>query len=433
MSSRLHRLALGAAAAAVATAFTPAAFATNGYFQHGVGIKAQGMGGVGIALPQDSIAAASNPAGMAFVGGRVDVGVDWFRPSRSATISGIPNFPSPFPNFNGSFNGDDKKDFFIPEFGYNRMLTPTLALGVTVYGNGGLNTSYTTAIPLLGSSKAGVDLSQLFIAPTVAWKPAPDHAIGFALEIAYQRFKATGLQNFDDPLFSSSPGNVTDRGYDDAAGVGARIGWVGRVLPGLTLGATYQSKTRMSEFDKYKGLFAEQGAFDIPANYGIGLAFKPLPAATVALDVVRIEYEGVAAVSNPLLPNFAQAQLGADGGPGFGWKDVTAYKLGVDYALSPSLTLRAGYNYGEQPIPASETLFNVLAPGVVESHYTLGATFTLASKGELSFAFMYAPEVEVRGTGAIPTGALFGQPLPNGNADIRLKEMSFGIAYGWRF
>jgi len=38
--------------------------ATDGYFAHGYGVKSQGMGGVGIALPQDALAAAANPAGM---------------------------------------------------------------------------------------------------------------------------------------------------------------------------------------------------------------------------------------------------------------------------------------------------------------------------------------------------------------------------------
>jgi hypothetical protein len=42
--------------------------ATNGYFSHGYGAKSQGMAGVGIALPQDALAAATNPAGTALVG-----------------------------------------------------------------------------------------------------------------------------------------------------------------------------------------------------------------------------------------------------------------------------------------------------------------------------------------------------------------------------
>lgn len=428
MQARLRSISL-----AVALACAPAlALATNGYFQHGTGMKANGMGGTSIALAHDGLAAASNPANLAFVGERVDLGLTWFRPSRSATVSGIPAFPAPFPNFNGTYDGDGKSDFFIPEFAYTRPVNAQLTAGVAVYGNGGLNTTYKTPIPLFGSSNAGVDLSQLFVAPTVAYKLSPDHVVGVALNLAYQRFKATGLQNF--AAASSSPDNLTDKGYDTSTGWGLHVGYTGRITPQMTVGLTYQSKTSMSAFDKYKGLFAEQGDFDIPANYGVGVAFKPAPAWTLAADVVVIEYEGVASVSNPLLPNFAQAPLGSNNGAGFGWKNVTVYKLGVEVALSSTFTLRGGYNYGKQPIPASETLFNVLAPGTVEQHYTAGLTWQLASKDELTVAFMYAPEKEVKGTGSVPTGGLFGNPaLPNGNADVRLKEMSLGVAYAWKF
>ena len=412
-------------AAAVAALFLPVvASATNGYFSHGYGMKSKGMAGAGIAMAQDSLAAAINPAGMAMLGGRVDFGIDWFRPTRDAEIVG-----SIFP-VNGSLNGNDKSDFFIPEFGYNTMLNPNLSLGVSVYGNGGMNTSYTTPVPLFGTSKAGVDLSQLFIAPTVGYKLAPDHAVGLSLNLAYQRFKATGLQNFA-PM-SSSPSNLTDNGYDSSTGVGVRVGYVGKLTPDFSLGATYQSKTSMGKFDKYKGLFAEAGGFDIPANYGIGIAFKATPSVNVLLDVVTIEYSGVKSINNPLLPNLGMAPLGATGGAGFGWKDVTAVKLGVDWAMNPDLTLRAGYNRGDQPIPASETLFNILAPGVMKDHYTLGATWTLASKSELTMAFMYAPTVTVKGVNSIIPG-MPPSGMGGGNVNLKMKEMSLGVAYGWKF
>lgn len=100
-----------------ALGLSASAFATNGYFADGYGMKSIGMGGVGIALPQDSLAAATNPAGMVMVGDRMDIGASWFRPVRGADISG-----SPVPGFNGSYDGSDKKDFIIPEFGYNKML-----------------------------------------------------------------------------------------------------------------------------------------------------------------------------------------------------------------------------------------------------------------------------------------------------------------------
>ena len=63
------------------------AHATNGYFASGYGIQSQGMGGVSIAFPQDSLAAASNPASIGFLGDRLDVGVTYFQPNRSATLS----------------------------------------------------------------------------------------------------------------------------------------------------------------------------------------------------------------------------------------------------------------------------------------------------------------------------------------------------------
>jgi len=96
---------------AVAVALTGAlaagtAGATNGYFQHGYGLKAKGMAGVGIAFPQDALAAATNPAGMVEVGNRIDFGADLFRPVRSTQIAGA-----------GDFNGNGDSIFLIPEFG----------------------------------------------------------------------------------------------------------------------------------------------------------------------------------------------------------------------------------------------------------------------------------------------------------------------------
>ena len=61
----------------------------------------------------------------------------------------------------------------------------------------------------------------------------------------------------------------------------------------VTLGATYQTKTKMGKFTKYNGLFADQGSFDIPSNYGVGVAVKATPETTVAFDVERINYSGV--------------------------------------------------------------------------------------------------------------------------------------------
>ncbi len=413
-----------AALAAAAVLLAPVAHATNGYFSHGYGIKAKGMAGVGIALPQDSLAAATNPAGMVMVGDRLDVGLDWFRPIRHSEITG--SFGGVV---DGTYNGSDKKNFFIPEFGYNKMLAPNMSVGVSVYGNGGMNTDYKDGIPLFGTSRAGVDLMQLFIAPTFAYKLTKDHALGVSLNLAYQRFKAYGLENFATPA-SSSPGDVTNRGYDSSTGWGVRIGYTGKLADAVTIGATYQSKMRMSKFDKYKGLFAGQGDFDIPENYGVGIAVQATPALTIAADVQRINYGDIKAIANTVDCFFAGAcQLGADNGPGFGWRDMTVYKLGLIYAYSRDLSLRVGYSTGRQPIPSSQTLFNMLSPGVIEDQFTLGATWNVSPKSELTVAYMHAFRKKVNGANSIPLGGGF----PGGNANLRMYQDSLGVAYGVKF
>jgi long-chain fatty acid transport protein len=407
---RINKIAVSLIAAGVMT--SPLAYATNGYFSHGYGMKAKGMAGVGIALPQDSLAAATNPAGMVMVGSRIDLGLDLFRPSRGAEVANAGGLP------NGTYDGNGKSNFFIPEFGYNRVMDQNMSLGLSVYGNGGMNTDYKSS-PF--GPNAGINLEQLFIAPTWAMKVNSSHSIGVALNLVRQTFSATGLSMFAGS--SSNSAALTDTGKDSSTGVGLRLGWTGELTPMLTMGATYQPKTKMSKFSKYAGLFAEQGGFDIPASYGLGIAVKATPEMTIAADYVAIQYSGVRSVANTLT---AGGPLGADNGMGFGWTDVKVLKLGVSQVVSDTLTVRAGYSHNTQPIPTTQTMFNILAPGVVQDHLTLGATWNVSKENEVTVAFMHAFEKKVAGPGAIPAG--FG----TGDANIHMNENSLGVAYSWK-
>jgi long-chain fatty acid transport protein len=394
--------------------------ATDGYFAHGYGVKAQGMGGVGIALPQDALAAAANPAGMGLIGDRVDLGVTWFRPQRESELV---NTAGGSKFFDGTYDANDTENFIIPEFGYNRQINSNLTLGVSVYGNGGMNTDYKNGIPLFGSTgSAGVDLIQIFVAPTVTWKLTPTQTIGASLNLAYQRFEAKGLQGFASA--STSPSDLTNNGHDNSYGAGLHLGWIGQINDVVSLGASYQSRTYMSKFDKYKGLFAEQGDFDIPSTYGVGIAVKATPQLTIAADVERINYSDVASVGNVSLSNLGNG-LGSDNGAGFGWRDVTATKLGASYAYSDALTVRAGYNHSTQPIRQTDTLFNILAPGVIQDHFTLGGTWVLANKSEVSLSYIHAFEEKVHGYGSL-------QGFGGGEANLKMYQDSLGIAYGWQ-
>jgi long-chain fatty acid transport protein len=409
------------------------AWATNGYFPHGYGLKAKGMGGASLATAQDSLGGATNPAAMVWAGERVDLGIDGFSPKRDAERSG-----AGFATLNGQV-ASDKELFWVPEAGFNRMLGANLALGLTLYGNGGMNTNYPQgnfncgagpANMLCGSGTLGVDLAQLIVAPTVAYKIDPQHSVGLALLLGYQRFKAQGLQAFDNapgfPAFTQAPGSVTNNGYDTSTGVGLRLGYQGHFGP-VTVGAAYAPKMNMSRFDKYKGLFAGNGDFDIPSHYGVGIAFAALPTLTVTLDAVRINYSDVPAVNNP---SSNQAPLGAPNGPGFGWQDINVYKLGVAWQALPALTVRAGYNRGDNPIGGADVSFNILAPGVMTDHYTAGFTFAVSPTSEITGALMVAPRNTVSGSSFF--NAVLGAGA-GGNETIGMKQSSFGIAWALKF
>lgn len=386
-----------------------AAMATNGYFAHGYGTKNKGLAGGGVALPQDSMIAATNPAGMVFVGNRLDVGAAIFSPNpRSYTVEGNPSgFPGTFGLAPGKVKSEDGV-FLIPHFGRNWMLDANSSIGVTVYGNGGMNTEYKSS-PAPGGTfyggTTGVNLEQLFIATTYARKINDTASWGVTPILVYQKFKAEGLANFAP--FSLDPANLTNNGNDTSTGYGLKFGAQGEVSPGVTIAGSYQTKMSMSEFDDYAGLFAEDGDFDIPATATVGVAWATSPGTVLTVDIQKIYYGAIDSIANPISNlttgcgggDMTQC-LGGSNGAGFGWEDMTIVKLGYQWAGSDGWTWRAGISKGDQPIPDSETMFNILAPAVMETHVTFGFTKEVGPDNEFNFAAMYAPNVSV--TGANP-------------------------------
>lgn len=400
--------------------------ATNGYWAHGYGPKSKAMAGAGAALSLDAMDAAQNPAKMVFLGNRMDLGVAAFMPDRSFTANndggnGYPAIPP------GTY--DSKNDiFFIPHFGRNRMLDATSSVGISIGANGGMNTEYDSAVFSsfnnpggTATSPTGIDFKQLFIGLTYARKIAANHSLGITPIAAAQSFKVTGLQPLQP--FSADPQHVTNNGYDYSFGGGLKIGGLSRITDTFSVGLSYQTKLWMSKFDDYRGLFAEQGSFDIPANFTAGLAWKMTPALTLAIDVQHILFEEVKSIGNSgcMVLRPGSISLGTDDGMGFGWQDMTVGKFGLQWQCRPNLTLRAGYSISNQTIPDEQALFNLLAPAVVTEHYTLGLTRTFANM-ELSLSLLYAPENKVTGTNP-NTGP------QTGSLEMNQYEVEVGIGF----
>jgi long-chain fatty acid transport protein len=445
---RLNKYITGAL---VALTLPATSWATNGYFSHGTSVAEKGLAGAGVAFSQDALAASNNPAGMVWQGTRYDIGAAAFSPRRNYEATGGPSNQCAGPQGPCTFSigdGDQSKDshnelFLIPQFGYNWSINDESSLGVSVFGNGGMNTEYTggtASVPdgvggfntlsgTFGDSTAGVNLEQLFISTTYARKVTPTTSLGISGIIAYQRFKARGLGNFAG--FSSDPENLSDNHHDDSTGLGVRFGIQAEITPGVRIGAAYQPKIDMDEFDDYSGLFADDGDFDIPSNFTVGLAVDIGETGVFVIDVQQINYEDVDAVSNSidgLTDNCLDATFAATGkgclggsdGAGFGWEDMTVVKIGYQWQTGTKNTWRVGYSTGDQPIPSDESLFNILAPGVIEEHVTAGYTRQLDDKSSINFAAMYALEESVKGTSPFD---------PAQEIEIEMDQYELAISY----
>ncbi len=441
------------------------AYATNGYFTHGTGTKNKGMAGAGLAMPGDTISMANNPAAAVFTTGRLDAGAALFSPLRSYSSS-----PSLANGNGGAFtigpnDLDSSREYFVvPHIAYSWALGTDSAFALAFYGRGGMNTEWdggtasfdptgqgaapgtfdgTYGGDLAGQgATAGVDLSQAFFDITYARKAGDNFAWGAALVVAVQSFSAKGVGTFGSftETFAASggtqqPANLSNNGHELSYGAGAKLGFQANLGAATTIAASYTSEIDMTELDKYADLFAEGGDFDIPANAKIGVTFRPRDTVAISLDAEHTWFSDVAAVGNPIANLFncptanplgtdLTSCLGGANGAGFGWDDMTVYKVGIEWGAGSDMVWRAGYSHSDQPIPDSEVLFNILAPATIEDHIAAGFTRKSGQNSEWSVSVMYAPKSDVTGPNPFD---------PTQTITIEMYQWEVEFGYSWNF
>ncbi|ATI04060.1 MULTISPECIES: OmpP1/FadL family transporter [Cycloclasticus] len=189
----------------------------------------------------------------------------------------------------------------------------------------------------------------------------------------------------------------------------------------------------MTKMKKYSGLLANNGEFDIPSNYGVGLAINFSKQLSIAFDVTRINYKDIEALSNPvptaselnpMIGFSADRLLGAKNSVGFGWKSITAYSLGVRYIFDDKITLRAGANVGEEQIPRRSGLLNPITPAMPAKHLTAGFSYKNSEHSECSLAVMHAfrNELTAENTAFLGTDVKFG-----------IAETTLDISYSYSY
>lgn len=382
-----------------------AVWPTNGYLQIGYGVKAKGMGGTGIAYPQDAFAVAHNPAGMVQIDNRYDVGVHWL--SHHASARG---FNSPFVNPRAS----SSSNLLWPEAGIVRRFCNCQSFGLAIYAAGGWQLA--TKQPLFGTSRRRMSDLVYFLTPSWSWQINCVHSVGIAVNLGLQKLSIGGDQ--DRAAQSIAPGFVTDRGKDGQFGISLRLGWMAQVTPSLKLGATYQTKTRFTLHRKYRGNIAGGGEVYLPSQIGVGAAWWPHCRLVLAADLVGIFWTDAR-----LFRNRERTTLfGADNGPGLGWRDQLVVKIGAAWTPWDCLTVRAGYNHGHTPLPTG-SFTNISSVLTVQDHLTAGLSIRFGCN-ELSIEYVGGLHHSLRGKK--PTNPVF-------TIEMGSRQQEVGISFGRRF
>jgi long-chain fatty acid transport protein len=417
------------AVAALAPVGTPA-FATDGYFSYGFGARQKALGGAGVADGRDATSTSLNPAGIVNSPQEASIAATLFSPPREVSLSN--DLGNPLTSLGPAGTYESHSDYFpVPNLAvtYRDIGLPFAdVIGISVYGNGGMNTNYPAGSFIFGSpGKVGVDLQQALLSIAFAKVLAPGLSIGVAPTISRQQIKLYGLGNFSaSPPGPGSidPGNFSNEGVEVSWGAGVRAGIEWSIVPGVRVGVAGNSRIYQQEFVRYRGLFAEQGDFDIPASLQAGVAIDLTKDLTVLADYKHIWYSQIASITNPSTNFLLGNQFGANNGPGFGWDDIDIIKLGVEWRAAPAFTLRAGYSYNTSPLNPRDVSFNIIAPATVQQHFTGGLEYRWSDAVSLEFAGAYAPEESVEGA------SLFD---PNDRVRLTMEQWEVTAGLKYRF
>lgn len=400
--------------AALITAALPA-LATNGMNMEGYGPISTGLGGASQAIDHGTAAMAQNPATLALMapGSRFDIALGLLGPKVASTMQG----------FGSADSGGTS--YLMPAFGYAQR-RGSLTYGIGVFAQGGMGTEYGANTFMAGGSGREVrsELGVGRVLLPLAYQVTPELALGATLDFMWagldMRMAATGAQlggmvtgatgNLAAalPALAGAPwARIDFSNSSDFSGAASSTGWAGKVgavykaSPMLTLGASYQFKSALKDMKTGAGAaslsaaggFADAGRitvvdFQWPTMAAAGLSWQATPALMVAADIKRIGWAGV-------MKDFRLRydSSGMGGSVSFAlpqnWKDQTVVNLGLGYAVSAQLVLRAGMSLADNPIPAA--FVNPLFPATVKNHLTAGLGYRFSPASEFNGSLTLAP------------------------------------------
>jgi long-chain fatty acid transport protein len=408
--------------------FFPAyAFATNGYQLIGIGSYQKSLAGAITALPGSNMTAVTNPAGMMRIGHRADFSMEAFMPERSNDFTAI-----------GGGRAESSSEIYgIPAIGWNGPVgsRDDMVFGGGMYGTSGMGVDYSSTLMQPSVSWDGYSSIAFWqMAPSLAWQAAEKLSLGASINIDFQQvaFQQRMLADTN----GDGQGDMVVNNFDlsrgaSAFGFGLSLGILYDVNEMVTIGAAYKSKQFFTDLE-YQLAYGDidMSAFgggplpagtykldlDFPQQAAVGIAVHATENFTVAADVKWINWSDT-------MDTLAVSGPGGNTAMDPGWDDQVVFAIGLAYKVNDRFNLRAGFNYGESPIDTANAASNMLLPAVVETHYTVGADYSLDDHWDIGFHYMYVPE------NTVTAGPATSAP----GVRISLSEQSFGMNLGYRF
>lgn len=233
--------------------------------------------------------------------------------------------------------------------------------------------------------EGGASAHRDLVSPTLEQRWGNQGIWGVSGILAYQRHTSLGFGIYE------MRGENTYGGNAAAYGTGLGLGVANALSDSLRWSAGFRSKIAVDDYNRSMGVYAQPGIYDIPGSYRLGLAYAVSPSQTLDLRAERIQYSA----TTPFVGFAPPSRVGA-GGDGtansiYAQRDLSVYSLGWTWHGAEYGEWQLRYSTREQPLPASDALYQALKYRL--SNYSLALSFgkTLGKYSELRLAASYAP------------------------------------------
>lgn len=399
--------------------------ATNGDQLIGVGAKARGMGGAGIAVSHCAESTLINPALITCTRGTsISFGGTIFMPNIDTQMGMAPSKSS------------DADMNIIPGVAISQKLNDNWYLGIGMWGTAGMGVDYRDAkqTPTDSGNMHMVTNLQLMQFGATAAYSVDNFGVAITPLIQYGSL---------DMSYMGFDGKTVGDGVGQDLGFGANLGAYYDFSNGLKIGAVYKTKIDMEYGNQLSSAtqpFVDFGIFpqamsnhlEQPAEVGVGIS-EEIGEHTVALDFKQILWSD------------------AKGYKEFGWEDQDMVALGYQYK-GQHWRFRTGYNYASNPIAEKPSgpavisagnyaqaggnalnLFNLLGfPATVESHYTAGVGYEFTDNFYIDFAYVYAPKTTTTMKTIVGLNPQTGE-MYTGDTSVEHSQSSISIQMSYRF